>query len=66
MEITRVSMISGKSHTLDINVTEKQLLDWKNGVHIQNAMPNLSKEDREFIMSGITPEEWNETFKSEE
>jgi len=25
-------------------------------------MPNLTSEEREFIMTGITPAEWNEMF----
>jgi hypothetical protein len=29
---------------------------------VQNAMPNLSADEREFIMSGITPTEWDEMF----
>lgn len=57
MEITRRSPFSGKEHTRSINVTEHQLLDWQNGTLIQNAMPHVSAEDREFIMTGITPEE---------
>ena len=29
---------------------------------IQNAFPNLTSEQREFIKTGVTPEEWDETF----
>ena len=29
---------------------------------IQNIVPNLSMEEREFLMTGITPKEWNELF----
>jgi hypothetical protein len=29
---------------------------------VQNAMPNLSADEREFIMTGITPTEWDEMF----
>ncbi len=36
------------------------------GMHVQHAFPQLSADDREFIMSGITKEEWEETFKEEE
>lgn len=62
MKITRVSMFTGKTHTLDIDVTEEQIMRWKNGMLIQNAMPNLSPEDREFLMTGVTAEEWKATF----
>lgn len=63
MKITRISPFTRKEHTLDIPVTQEQLDDWKNGNHIQYAMPNLSPEHREFIISGITPTEWDEMFK---
>ncbi|WP_396189902.1 hypothetical protein [Flavobacterium sp.] len=29
---------------------------------MQDAFPHLSADDREFIMTGITAEEWNELF----
>lgn len=66
MLIHRTSAITGKRHTRDIPVTTQQLKAWRNGVLIQNAMPNLSPDDREFIKTGITPEEWAATFGSEE
>jgi len=59
MEITRTSMFTGVSHTREIDITEKQLATWRSGALIQHAMPNLSADDREFIMTGITPEEWD-------
>ena len=59
MLITRTSMISGTERTMDIPVTYEQLYDWNNGTLIQEAMPNLSADEREFIKTGITAEEWN-------
>ena len=35
------------------------------GVSIQNAMPNISAEDREFIKTGVTTQEWDDTFGAE-
>jgi hypothetical protein len=37
----------------------EQISRWRTGELIQDAMPNLSADDREFIKTGITPEEWN-------
>ena len=62
MIITRKSPFSGKIHTKDIPVTELQLANWEAGELIQNAMPNISADDREFIKTGITAEEWEEAF----
>lgn len=64
MKITRTSILTRITRTLDIPVTLEQLATWERGTLIQNAMPNLNANDREFIMSGITPEEW-ETLSDE-
>lgn len=63
MLITRTSPFSGNTNSMEIEVTQEQLSSWENGVLIQNAMPNLSADEREFIMTGITPEEWDSAFK---
>lgn len=62
MMITRQSMFTGNVHSIDIDVTEEQLAAWQNGQLIQRAMPNLEPWEREFIKTGVTEEEWNETF----
>ena len=36
---------------------------WLAGAFIQDAMPFLSDNQREFVMSGITEEEWDLEFK---
>ena len=66
MNITMTSIISGITRTKNIPVTKSQIYNWKiAGVLIQNAMPNISVDEREFIMTGITPEEWDSTFNEE-
>ena len=65
MMISKMSQFSGVRHIRQIDVTAEQMEDWKNGNAIQNAMPNISADDREFIMTGITPEEWSDTFGEE-
>ena len=63
MLITKTSPFSGNTNSMEIEVTQEQLSSWESGVLIQNAMPNLSADEREFIMTGITPEEWDSAFK---
>jgi len=58
MLITKTSMLSGETRSLDLNVTQDQIDLWEGGMVIQNAMPNLSIDEREFIMTGVTAEEW--------
>lgn len=57
------SPFSGIINELDIDVNEKQLALYYNGdLIIQNAFPKLCPCEREFIHTGITPQEWTETF----
>ncbi len=60
MMITKTSPFTGKVHTVDIPVTVNQLRDWGSGTCIQNAMPNLTADEREFLMTGITKKEWDD------
>jgi hypothetical protein len=62
MIITRQSPFSGKVNSLDIDITQAQIALYEAGELIQNAFPNISPDEREFIKTGITKEEWEETF----
>jgi len=62
MLIEKESPSSGNKNVMDIDVTEQQIASWRGGELIQNAMPNLSADEREFIKTGITPEEWENVF----
>ena len=65
MKITRKSMITGTSNTMEIDVSLDQIRQWETGTLIQNAMPHLNPDEREFIKTGITPEEWDLNLTSE-
>ena len=62
MKVTRTSMFTGITRTIDLPITEDDLRAWNNGMLIQNACPDLTADAREFIMTGVTSEEWEETF----
>ena len=62
MKITRVSPFSNKKTTLEIAVTARQIASWEKGELIQDAMPNLTPDEREFIKTGVTPDEWDDIF----
>lgn len=62
MTITRTSSLTGVTRSKEIDVTIEQVLAWEEGELIQNAMPHLSADDREFIKTGITGEEWDQLF----
>lgn len=58
--------MTGKVRTREIDVTEEQIADWEQGTLIQEAMPNLSDEEREFLISGATQKEWDEAYPLED
>jgi hypothetical protein len=59
MIITRKSILTGVELTRDLNIDYGQYMDWYNGMPIQQAAPQLSADDREWMMTGITPAEWD-------
>ena len=63
MMVTRKSMMSGEVRTLNLDVTNQQLQRWRAGELIQNVMPKLTPSEREFIITGVTDEEWQESMR---
>lgn len=70
MEITRVSQLSGKAHSIVIDLDEEDFFNrykrWERGEYIQDAFDVLSPAEREFIKTGITDKEWQEMVGKEE
>jgi len=63
MKITKVSMLSKIERSLELDVTTEEIKAWKAGMLIQDAMPRLNTDEREFMMTGITAEEWEERYE---
>jgi len=66
MKVTRTSVLSGTTRTLDLPISEADLRAWNGGMLIQDACPDLTDDQREFIMTGITSEEWAAEFGDSE
>ena len=62
MKVTRTSSLSGITRTMDLPITQEQLLEYEKGALIQDAFWNLTPSEREFFKTGITEDEWNITF----
>ena len=58
MKITKHSLFTSIPHTMDLPITEEQLQAWRSGTVIQEAMPQLTPEQREFLITGTTTDEW--------
>lgn len=66
MNIIRQSPVTGVFNEMDIPIDPDKYFNWMNNPdspNIQNAFPELSDDEREFILTGITSEEWDVTFK---
>jgi hypothetical protein len=66
MKVTKISQLSGIEHTIELNITLEELGRVENRFYttelIQNIVPQLTMGEREFLITGITEEEWNNTF----
>lgn len=66
MLIKRESMLSGIIHEMDLPVTNEQLAQWLGGAMVQDVFPHLTADQREFLMTGIMPDEWDAAFGDDE
>jgi hypothetical protein len=61
------SMLTGITHEATLKLTAEQFAKWKvKGMLIQDALPHLTLTEREFLMTGSTPEEWGEAWKEDD
>ena len=58
MIVTRISAFTGNTHTMNLPITQEQVLDYQQGTLLQDAFPQLSPDEREFFKTGITAKEW--------
>ena len=68
IKVTRQSVLTRQMNTMELPISQEHLdiYDTVGDILVQDAFPNLDKGQREFLISGITPDEWNETFGGED
>lgn len=68
--VERKCPFTGQMNQMELSLTHREysmgMAMWQKGEYIQRAFPTLNAEQREFVMSGITPEKWAEIFGDEE
>lgn len=62
MLITKTSILSGKKTTMELPVTDDEIKRFVHGEHAQQVWPHLTPAQREFLISGISPDEWQKSF----
>lgn len=65
MIVKKKSGLTGKVHEMEIPISHEKLQQWEEmrssprSPHIQDFFSELNANQREFILTGITPEEWD-------
>jgi hypothetical protein len=66
MIVTRKSALTGKVRTKNIPVHQRDIAEYEAGfVSASEVFHYLSSADREFVMCGITDNEWKSAFSTE-
>jgi hypothetical protein len=59
MLIQMKSASTGNLNVMELPITAQELQAWeKSGTAVQDYFPHLSDSQREFLLSGVTPQEW--------
>lgn len=73
MKIECKSLFTGNWNTLEVQeqcahaaITRQQWEAWQSGTYIQHPMPQLEADEREFLLTGATPEEWHASFADDD
>ena len=67
VRVYKQSVFTGKHHSMVLPTRQGNLEHWiDTGALVQDMFPHFNVDQLEFLISGITPEEWDETFGSED
>ena len=72
MDVTMTSILTGKTQVLTIpKLSQLDYINWAamprvSRPYVQDAFPYLSDDEREFLISGITQNEWDTLIPPEE
>lgn len=64
LDITATCPVCNQPHT--VTVSNKGYAAWKDGVHIQDALPELPADQREILITGIDDRCWKAMFQGED
>ena len=69
MLITKISPLTGKTNSMEIAIDEFTLFRVNHPERhecIQDIVPDLSADEREFLKTGFTTEDWDAMYPEEE
>ena len=69
IRVSRTNPMTGLLHEMELPITAQEYWDGnakrEDGVYIQDAFPQLSADEREFLISGMLPDDFNAMFPEE-
>lgn len=65
-KITMSKMCTITNEEYSVVIDKSNYMVWQNGALIQEVFPDLSADQREFMISGYTPAEYRDIFKDKE
>lgn len=65
-KVTRQSPLTNGPVTRTLPLTLDQYSRWERGELIQIALPHLTPDEREFLLTGMSEEEWKTNFSDDE
>lgn len=60
MKVERIHPITKEINTLDLDINEEEIDSYMRGVSVQEAFPRINADEREFIISGLLPGEYDD------
>lgn len=69
--LVKESTLTGIENSMEISLKPAEYKQWSDTPRnlrplVQDAFPQLSDDEREFIITGITPEEWDKYMGSDD
>ena len=66
VRVHRSSVITGNVNSMVLPTRQGELEYWEESMAlVQDVFPHFTPDQREFLISGSTPDEWNELFSEE-
>jgi len=66
VRVYKQSCITGNHNSMVLPTRQGELEHWEESMAlVQDVFPHFTPDQREFLISGCTPEEWNKLFSEE-
>ncbi len=62
MLVKKLNRLTGQVNEMELDVTQEQLCAFRDGMFVQDAFPNLTPTEREFMLTGMTVAEQKALF----